>query len=94
VLNDRALGSIRDIQEFALGNRIIDTDFGVQPQFAKVAEACSCYGEQVTDPADVDGAIARALAANEKGVPAVLDFIVARERMQQTKEHFAIYSRS
>ena len=94
VLNDRALGSIRDIQEFGMGNRIIDTDFGVQPDFAKIAEACSCYGEQVTEPAAVDGAIARALAANEKGVPAVLDFIVARARMQQTYEHYAFYGRA
>ena len=36
VLNDRALGSIRDIQEFGMGNRIIDTDFGVQPDFARL----------------------------------------------------------
>jgi acetolactate synthase-1/2/3 large subunit len=93
VLNDRALGSIRDIQEFGMGNRIIDTEFGVQPDFAKIAEACSCYGEQVTDPAAVDGAIARALAANQKGVPAVLDFVVARARMQQTYEHYTFYGR-
>jgi acetolactate synthase I/II/III large subunit len=93
VLNDRALGSIRDIQEFGMGNRIIDTDFGVQPDFAKIADACSCYGEQVTEPDSVGGAIGRALAANEKGVPAVLDFIVARERMQQTYEHYAFYGR-
>jgi len=78
VLNDRALGLIRDIQEFGMSNRIIDTDFGVQPDFAKIAEACGCYGEQVVDPNAVDGAIARALAANERGIPAVLDFIVAR----------------
>jgi acetolactate synthase I/II/III large subunit len=94
VLNDRALGSIRDIQEFGMGNRIIDTDFGVQPDFAKIAEACSCYGEQVIEPTDVDGAITRALAANEKGMPAVLDFIVARARMHQTYEHYAFYGRS
>ena len=93
VLNDRALGSIRDIQEFGMGNRIIDTDFDVQPDFAKIADACSCYGEQVTEPDAVGSAIGRALAANEKGVPAVLDFIVARERMQQTYEHYAFYGR-
>jgi thiamine pyrophosphate-dependent acetolactate synthase large subunit-like protein len=46
ILNDRALGSIRDIQEFGMGNRIIDTDFRVQPDFAKIAQACECYGEQ------------------------------------------------
>jgi acetolactate synthase I/II/III large subunit len=94
VLNDRALGSIRDIQEFGMGNRIIDTDFKVQPDFAKIAEACGCHGEQITDPGDVDAAIARALAANEDGVPAVLDFIVARARMQQTYEHYAFYGRA
>ena len=93
ILNDRALGSIRDIQEFGMGNRIIDTDFKVQPDFPKIAQACDCYGEQITDPAEVDGAIARALAANERGIPAVLDFIVARARMQQTYEHYAFYGR-
>jgi acetolactate synthase-1/2/3 large subunit len=84
ILNDRALGSIRDIQEFGMGNRIIDTDFRVQPDFAKIAQACECYGEQITDPEGVDGAVARALAANEKGIPAVLDFIVARARAHAT----------
>ena len=93
ILNDRALGSIRDIQEFGMGNRIIDTDFKVQPDFAKIAQACECHGEQITDPAGVDAAIARALAANERGIPAVLDFIVARARMQQTYEHYAFYGR-
>jgi acetolactate synthase-1/2/3 large subunit len=66
----------------------------VQPDFAKIAEACGCYGEQITEPTDVDGAITRALAANEKGIPAVLDFIVARARMQQTYDHYAFYDRS
>jgi acetolactate synthase I/II/III large subunit len=93
ILNDRALGSIRDIQEFGMGNRIIDTDFKVQPDFAKIAQACACHGEQVTDPGEVDAAIGRALAANEQGIPAVLDFIVARARMQQTYEHYAFYGR-
>ena len=94
VLNDGALGSIRDIQEFGMGNRIIDTDFNVQPDFAKIAQACGCYGERITDPTDVKDAIARALTENEKGIPAVLDFIVARARMQQTYEHYAFYGRS
>jgi acetolactate synthase I/II/III large subunit len=70
-----------------------DTDFKVQQDFAKIAQACECHGEQITDPAGVDAAIARALAANERGIPAVLDFIVARARMQQTYEHYAFYGR-
>jgi len=91
VLNDGALGSIRDIQEFALGDRIIGTDFHVQPDFAAIAHACGCHGERVEEPDGVDAAVARALEANERGVPAVLDFVVARERVLGSLEHFAIY---
>jgi acetolactate synthase I/II/III large subunit len=94
VLNDYALGSIRDIQEFGMGNRIIDTDFKTQPDFAGVAKACGCHGEQVSAPGEIDSAIARALQANEQGVPAVLDFVVARARMEQTYEHYLFYGRS
>jgi hypothetical protein len=36
----------------------------------------------IADPADLDGAIARALAAKERGISAALDSIVARARMQ------------
>jgi thiamine pyrophosphate-dependent acetolactate synthase large subunit-like protein len=56
-------------------------------------QACECHGEQIIDPEDVDGAVARALAANEKGVPAVLDFIVASARLQQAYGHYAFYGR-
>ncbi|HEY7629614.1 MAG TPA: thiamine pyrophosphate-binding protein [Thermoleophilaceae bacterium] len=91
VLNDGALGSIRDIQQFALEDRIIATDFTVQPDFATIARACGCHGEHVEDPDGVEAAIARALEANAQGIPAVLDFVVARERVLGTFEHFAIY---
>jgi acetolactate synthase I/II/III large subunit len=91
IFNDGALGSIRDIQEHKLGERIIATEFDVQPDFAKIAEACGCLGERVEDPAEVDGALARALEANRGGTPAVLDFVVARERMLQTLEHYGFY---
>lgn len=91
VFNDGALGSIRDIQQYRFGERILATEFAVQPDFAKIAEACGCHGERVEDPAEVDEALARALDANGRGLPAVLDFVVARERMLQTLEHYAFY---
>jgi acetolactate synthase-1/2/3 large subunit len=94
VFNDGALGSIRDIQEFSLKNRIIDTDYKIIPDFARVAEACGCYGERVVDPGDVRPAVERALAANRAGKPALLDFIVARARMPQTYEHYTFYGRA
>ncbi len=91
VFDDRALGSIRDIQQYRFGERILATEFAVQPDFASIAKACGCHGEHVEDPDDVEGALARALEANDRGMPAVLDFVVARERMLQTLEHYAFY---
>ncbi|RPE27047.1 acetolactate synthase-1/2/3 large subunit [Streptomyces sp. Ag109_O5-1] len=88
VLNDDALGSIRDLQEHTYGNRIQDTEFPFQPDFARLAEACGAYGERVDDPAAVPDALKRALAENAAGRPAVLDFAVARTRLAQTKEHY------
>ena len=90
IFDDAALGSIRDIQEHRLGERYLATDFTVQPDFAAIAEACGCHGERVEDPAEVDAALARALAANTAGRPAVVDFVVARERLAQTWEHFGM----
>jgi acetolactate synthase-1/2/3 large subunit len=39
----------------------------------------------------LDSAIAVAMAANERGQPAVLDFAVARSRLRQTREHYTYY---
>jgi acetolactate synthase-1/2/3 large subunit len=89
ILDDEALGSIRDIQETYFNGRYIGTEFSLQPDFAKMAEACGCHGEKVEDPGQVDAALGRAKAANEAGRPAVLDFIVARERLAASVEFFA-----
>jgi acetolactate synthase I/II/III large subunit len=91
VFDDGALGSIRDIQEHRFRERIIATDFTLRPDFASIAEACGCHGERVDDPGDVESALASALAANERGVPAVIDFIVAPERLEGTLEYFGFY---
>jgi len=52
------------------------TSFTAQPDFAKIAEACNCYGQRVEKPEDIKEACRNALKANKEGVPAVLDFIV------------------
>jgi acetolactate synthase-1/2/3 large subunit len=91
VLDDQALGSIRDLQEFRLHERYLATSFEYQPDFAAVAAGCGCYGERVTAPAAIEAALRRALAANEAGQPAVLDFRVAPDRMEQSREHFNLY---
>jgi acetolactate synthase-1/2/3 large subunit len=40
--------------------------------FAKEAEACGAYGENVTDPAQIQPALRRAREANGRGLPAVV----------------------
>jgi acetolactate synthase-1/2/3 large subunit len=42
ILDDQALGSIRDIQQTYFNGRYIGTEFSFQPDFGKVAEACGC----------------------------------------------------
>lgn len=93
ILNDGALGSIRDIQQCRFANRILATEFGLQPDFAALARACGCHGERIEDPLGLDAAIGRARAANRDGIPAVLDVAVARERMLGSLEHYAFYPR-
>ena len=94
VLNDRALGSIRDIQEFGMGNRIIDTDFRRAAGFRQDRRSMrtAMASRSLIRQTLTARSRARSLA-NEKGMPAVLDFIVARARMQQTYEHYAFYGR-
>jgi len=75
VLDNRSLGWIKFGQR-RLGERYIATDFDVQPDFAQLAQACGCYGENVERPEAVRGALGRALRANQNGQPAVLAFTV------------------
>ena len=89
VLDDRALGSIRDIQQYRFGEPRSSPPSS-RPARLRAASpgraAATANGSRI--PHDVDGALARALDANERGVPAVLDFAVARDRMLQTLEHY------
>jgi acetolactate synthase-1/2/3 large subunit len=75
VLDNRSLGWIKFGQK-RLGGRYIATDLTAQPDFAQLARACGCYGENVQDPAEVKAALARALQANQDGKPAVIAFTV------------------
>jgi acetolactate synthase-1/2/3 large subunit len=78
VLDNRALGWIKFGQK-RLGERYIATDYTAQPDFAQLARACGCYGENVTRPEEVRGALERALQANAEGQPAVIAFSVDEE---------------
>jgi acetolactate synthase-1/2/3 large subunit len=75
VLNNYSLGWIKYLEKL-LGDRFIATDFKVQPDFVKVAEACQCFGQKVEKPNDIESALQKALKANREEIPAVIDFVV------------------
>ena len=75
VLDNRSLGWIKYGQK-RLGERYIAVDYETQPDFVQLARACSCYGERIEKPDEVNGALERALRANNEGTPAVLAFAI------------------
>ena len=90
ILNNQRLGSIKDIQREDSPQPYvpIPVDLDVQADFKMIAEACKCYGEKVEDSGEIEAALGRALEANNRGVPAVLDFIVKREWPQSGYDLF------
>jgi acetolactate synthase-1/2/3 large subunit len=54
------------------------TRFGYSPDYAAIAAACGAYGETVTDPEQVMGALQRGLAHNRDGRTAVIDIVTAQ----------------
>jgi acetolactate synthase-1/2/3 large subunit len=75
VLNNFSLGWIK-LHQWANRERYVAVDFEAQPDFAELAEACGCYGEQVTRVDNIRGALERGVKRNLEGVPVVLDFVV------------------
>jgi hypothetical protein len=45
---------------------------------AKEPEAAGCYGENVTDPAEIEPSLRRGLAKIRDGIPAVISFWLPR----------------
>lgn len=72
IANDRAWGMIKGGQKLVYDERYIGVDLS-DARYDKLAEALGCYGERVTDPAEIRPALQRAV---DSGLPAVLDVIV------------------
>jgi thiamine pyrophosphate-dependent acetolactate synthase large subunit-like protein len=51
----------------------------ISGHYADMAKAFGCYGERITDPGDIVEALKRGIAATERGQPALLEFITAKE---------------
>ncbi|MGQ9543867.1 MAG: thiamine pyrophosphate-binding protein [Candidatus Bathyarchaeia archaeon] len=75
VFNNYSLGWIKYIQKL-LGERFIATDFEVQPDFVKIAEANRCFGRRVEKPQDIEAALRGALKANIEGIPAMVEAVI------------------
>lgn len=76
VLNDFSLGWPKYGAMVDSQGKNIASDFEIQPDFSKIAEANKCFGQRVDKASDVEDSIRSALNANEEGTPAVLDFII------------------
>ena len=89
VINNGSLGMVRQWQTLFYNERYSNTDLhrtaerklaGTRiPDFVKLAEAYGCEGIRCEEAADVDAAIERAMAIDDR--PVVVDFIVHRDAM-------------
>jgi acetolactate synthase-1/2/3 large subunit len=75
ILNNSCLGWIKVLQQ-RMGERYVCSSFDPSPDFAKIASAYECYGENVYKPSDIKPALRRALDANRHGIPAAVSFTV------------------
>jgi len=76
-LNNRYLGMVRQWQEFNYEKRYSNSYMDSLPDFVALSEAYGHIGMQITDPADVEGALKEAFAMKDRLV--FMDFITDRE---------------
>lgn len=82
VIDDGAYGAVANIQQARFGRTVYSefTANGTNPEYAldisRLSEACGVPARRITDPADLDGAMAWAF---EQDGPALIDVIVDRK---------------
>jgi len=77
VFNDQGLGNEKAHQKEHYGGRIYGADYQ-NPDFGALARVFGGYGEQVKNPADLEGALRRAL---ESGKPAIVDVLIHQDML-------------
>ena len=77
VLNNKAFGWPQYGQILAKKQQVA-TDFLVGADLVAIAKAQACEGEHVENPADVEPALRRALHANARGVPYLVDIAIEK----------------
>ncbi|MDR3091907.1 MAG: biosynthetic-type acetolactate synthase large subunit [Clostridiales bacterium] len=74
IMNNHALGMVRQWQELFYGGRFSQTDLSrTAADFVKLAEAFGCRGFRIKDAAEARDVLREARASAEGGVPAVVD---------------------
>jgi acetolactate synthase-1/2/3 large subunit len=73
ILNNRALGMIRQWQELFFDERYSESSLDVQPDFVRLAEAYGAVGLRADHPEDVIPCLEKALSIQG---PVVMDFVV------------------
>ncbi len=81
IINNGALGMVRQWQTLFYGGRYSNTDLQSKriPDFVKLADAYGCLGLRCEKAEDVDATIEKAMACND--VPVVIDFVVHQDAM-------------
>ena len=51
----------------------------ISGHYADMAKAFGAYGERITEPSEIVGAIKRGIEKTQEGTPALLEFITAKE---------------
>ncbi len=77
IINNGALGMVRQWQNLFYNSRYSHTDLNYVPDFVKLADAYGCAGLRCESPDDVDATIEKALAIDD--VPVVIDFRVHQD---------------
>lgn len=77
VLDNRALGMVRQWQKLFYDKRYSATELEDNPDFVKLAQAYSWGAERVTDPDEVQGALERMLASEG---PYLVDLRISRDQ--------------
>ena len=80
VFNNGGHGMVKQWQNLFYGGRISATDLGTEiPDYPKLAESMGCVGLRVTHPADIDVAIEKSLAIEDR--PLVMEVVVDPDEM-------------
>ena len=81
IANNSCWGNIKSGQKIAFRERYIDVDLP-DCNYGKIAESFGCYGEEITDPNEINAALTR---AKNSGKPAVIDIKIKFETPESVK---------